>query len=125
MGSTVSPIDVAIIGAGIGGLALAIGLIKQDVLFTIYEAAAEFSAVGAGVGLGPNALRAIDMIDARFRKQYEGASTGNRTSEMQNVMFNICLAEEGFGEEKGWIDIPVGSPTYNRTSAHRKALLEI
>lgn len=52
-----SPINVAIIGAGIGGLALAIGLLRQNVPYTLYESAAAYSMVGAGVGLGPNAQR--------------------------------------------------------------------
>jgi hypothetical protein len=34
------------LGAGIGGLALAMGLEKRGVPYTIYEAAPEFSAVG-------------------------------------------------------------------------------
>lgn len=34
------------IGAGIGGLALAIALHKKGISFTLYEDAAEFSAVG-------------------------------------------------------------------------------
>lgn len=34
------------LGAGIAGLALAIGLHKKGVPFTIYEAASEYSVVG-------------------------------------------------------------------------------
>ena len=59
--------NVAIIGAGIGGLALAIGLTHHGVPFTVYESAPAFAAIGAGVGLGPNALRAMDLLDKRFR----------------------------------------------------------
>lgn len=35
-----------ILGAGIGGLALAMGLHKRDVPFTLYKEAKEYSAVG-------------------------------------------------------------------------------
>jgi salicylate hydroxylase len=55
--------NLAIIGAGIGGLSLAIRLTRHNVPFTIYESARAFSTVGAGVGLGPNAIRAMDLID--------------------------------------------------------------
>ncbi|KAI2484842.1 hypothetical protein Ptr902_03782 [Pyrenophora tritici-repentis] len=41
-----SDFHVAIVGAGIGGLALAIALHKKCVPFTLYEDAKEFSAVG-------------------------------------------------------------------------------
>lgn len=57
---------IAILGAGIGGLGLAIGLSKEKVPCTIYEAALEFSTIGAGVGLGPNALLAMSLIDESF-----------------------------------------------------------
>lgn len=119
-----NPLDIAIIGAGIGGLALAIGLIKQNVPFTLYEAAAAYSAIGAGVGLGPNALRAMDKIDKRFKALYDGISTGNLTPNKEHVMMDLLPMEEGFGGED-FVPIPVQSPSYIRTSAHRKDLLDI
>lgn len=57
---------IAIIGAGIGGLVLAIGLVKEKISFTLYESAVVYIIVGAGVGLGPNALNAMDLIDKSF-----------------------------------------------------------
>ena len=68
MGSVKPSISIAIIGTGIGGLALAIGLLKQNVDCTIYEAAPRFDAVGAGIGLGPNALKAMELMDEKFAK---------------------------------------------------------
>ena len=41
---------VAIIGAGLGGLATAIALRKQGIDAHVYEKAREFSPVGAGLG---------------------------------------------------------------------------
>lgn len=41
-----NPIDIAILGAGIGGLALAIGLSERGIPVTLYEAANEFSPIG-------------------------------------------------------------------------------
>lgn len=67
------PPSIAILGAGIGGLGLAIGLIKRGVPVTVYESAKEFSMIGAGIGFGPNSLDAIDLIDTRFRAEYERA----------------------------------------------------
>ncbi|MCJ1252050.1 hypothetical protein MMC30_009288 [Trapelia coarctata] len=53
------PFSIAVAGGGIGGLALAIGLIHQGVPVHIYEAAHAFAEIGAGVAFGANSMRAI------------------------------------------------------------------
>lgn len=115
---------VAIIGSGIGGLALAIGLLRHNISYTIYESAAQYSVIGAGVGLGPNALRAMDMLEPKFKALYDGIATGNITPGKNNVIFDTLLAKPGFGLDEGWGD-QIGAPIYDRTSAHRKDLLDI
>ncbi|PSN65068.1 FAD/NAD(P)-binding domain-containing protein [Corynespora cassiicola Philippines] len=118
--------DIAIIGAGIGGLGLAIGLTHLSIPFTIYESAPAFSAVGAGVGLGPNALRAMDLIDPRFRDMYMAIATGNLKPEKKHVMMEAMLMEDGLGEGQPWWGKGEwGSPNFERTGAHRKDLLDI
>jgi salicylate hydroxylase len=116
---------IAIVGSGIGGLALAIGLLAQGVPCLIYEAAAEFSAVGAGVGLGPNALTAINLIDPRFGQMYDSIKTGNKSPGRVHDMFEALLAEEDFGTKQGWNGASVGAAYFQRSSAHRKDLLDI
>ena len=55
--------NVAIIGGGIGGLALAIGLLKHSHIdVQVYESAPSFGEIGAGVAFGPNAQRALELI---------------------------------------------------------------
>ncbi|KAI5927598.1 hypothetical protein F4810DRAFT_648472 [Camillea tinctor] len=117
--------SIAILGAGIGGLAIAIGLIKRGVPVTIYEAAGQFSAVGAGIGFGPNSLNAIDLIDRRFREEYNKAKTPNEKAEFEHSVFDALYAEEGFGEKRGWTRGLVGAPYFTRSSAHRQDLLNI
>jgi salicylate hydroxylase len=118
--------NIAIVGAGIGGLALAIGLTHLKVPFTIYESTDKFSTVGAGVGLGPNALQAMDMIDKRFRDRYMKIATGNLNPEKKHVMMEAMLLETGLGEGKPWWGhLTWGAPYFERTGAHRKDLLEI
>lgn len=56
--SSTKPFDIAIVGGGISGLTLAISLFKQNVPVTVYESASKFGEIGAGVGFGPNAVRA-------------------------------------------------------------------
>jgi len=60
-------LQIAIIGAGIGGLAAACALRQHGFAVTVYERAAEIGEVGAGLQLGPNAvkvLRALGVFDA-------------------------------------------------------------
>ncbi|KAJ3488182.1 hypothetical protein NLI96_g3021 [Meripilus lineatus] len=54
--------EVAIIGGGICGLACALTLAKQGVTVQIYEAASAFGEIGAGIGIGPNAIRILRDI---------------------------------------------------------------
>ncbi|MEK5442482.1 FAD-dependent monooxygenase [Fredinandcohnia sp. FSL W7-1320] len=54
--------DVIVVGGGIGGLAAAYSLGKVGKTVIVLEQAPQFSEVGAGLQLGPNALRALDSI---------------------------------------------------------------
>lgn len=51
--------QVLIAGGGIGGLAAALGAARAGWEVRLYERAAAFSEVGAGVQLGPNAVRRL------------------------------------------------------------------
>jgi 2-polyprenyl-6-methoxyphenol hydroxylase-like FAD-dependent oxidoreductase len=53
-----------VIGAGIGGLAAAAGLQQAGWQVTVCERAAALEPVGAGLGVSPNGLRALDVLDA-------------------------------------------------------------
>jgi 2-polyprenyl-6-methoxyphenol hydroxylase-like FAD-dependent oxidoreductase len=53
-----------VIGAGIGGLAAAAGLSQAGWEVTACERASSVEPVGAGLGLAPNGLRALDVIGA-------------------------------------------------------------
>ncbi|WP_392530962.1 FAD-dependent oxidoreductase [Nostoc sp. C117] len=53
---------VAIIGAGLGGLATAIALKSQGIDVQVYEKAQEFRPAGTGLGLAPNGLNSLEAI---------------------------------------------------------------
>ncbi|KAJ4137150.1 hypothetical protein NW768_002731 [Fusarium equiseti] len=117
---------VAIVGAGIGGLALAMALHKKGVSFTLYEDAKEFSAVGAGIGFAPNGMATLDLIEPGFRPLYESICVGNKGEDAQWIFFENMLLEEGVGRDQPWAGKSGwGHPDYTRKSAHRKELLEI
>lgn len=52
-------LKVAIIGGGLGGLAAALSLLRAGLDVEIYEQAAAFGEVGAGIQIGPNASRIL------------------------------------------------------------------
>ena len=59
-GSTkLANVKLAIIGAGIGGLAAAAALRKLGIAATVYEQAPAFARVGAGIQLTANAIKAL------------------------------------------------------------------
>ena len=83
--STEKSISIAIIGGGIGGLCLALGLLKQSHLdVQVYEAAHTFSEIGAGIAIGQNAARALDLIGPAAKQALEKQSTGNPGPSQNN-----------------------------------------
>ncbi|HFK5570813.1 TPA: FAD-dependent monooxygenase [Elizabethkingia meningoseptica] len=54
--------DVAIIGAGIGGLTTALALKRRNIPFRVYEAAEELKPVGTGIILGINAMQVYHQL---------------------------------------------------------------
>lgn len=68
-------IEVAIIGGGIIGVTLGVGLLRRGVSFTIYERAQSFREIGAGVGLGANAVRAMEGLDPRMQEAFSKVAT--------------------------------------------------
>jgi 6-hydroxynicotinate 3-monooxygenase len=71
----------AIIGAGIGGLALAALLSRRGANVRIYEQARQFLRLGAGIQMGPNAmrvLRALGLEPGLRQRAFEPPAWTNR-----------------------------------------------
>jgi len=51
-----------IIGAGIGGLTAAIAMRQAGIQASVYESKSEVRLNGAGLGLGPNAVKALELL---------------------------------------------------------------
>jgi 2-polyprenyl-6-methoxyphenol hydroxylase-like FAD-dependent oxidoreductase len=86
------PARVIIVGAGIGGMALAAALQRLRIPVLVLERAARLGEVGAGLGVLPNAVRALTAIGVS-RKLYGTAGPFRR--------FRICSRR---GEELHEID---------------------
>lgn len=54
---------ITIIGAGIGGLTLALGLLRAGHKVAIFEQASQLGEVGAGLSISPNAALGLDYLD--------------------------------------------------------------
>jgi FAD-dependent urate hydroxylase len=66
------PVKAIIIGAGIGGLSTAIALRKIGMEVKVFESKQEVRFAGAGLGIGANAIRALQQICAGDQAVREG-----------------------------------------------------
>lgn len=62
MTQTASPIRISIVGAGLGGLTAAIALRQRGCDVTVYEQSDEIGEIGAGIQLGPNAIKVFRAL---------------------------------------------------------------
>lgn len=53
---------IIVVGGGIGGLAAALALVRQDIEVLLLEQASHIGEIGAGIQLGPNAYAALDAL---------------------------------------------------------------
>ncbi|MGQ0582458.1 MAG: FAD-dependent monooxygenase, partial [Reyranella sp.] len=96
-------LNVAVVGAGMGGLAAAAALRLKGIDVTVYEQAKQFARVGAGIQIGCNAMHVLRGLglEARLRSQtFYPRSWNNRDWRTGEVMFDMIFgpsAEEKYG----------------------------
>src|SRR5438552_7482732 len=59
--STSTPVDVVIVGGGIGGLSNALALSRKGLRVRVLERAKQLGEVGAGMQIAPNCTRILDQ----------------------------------------------------------------
>jgi len=97
------PLSVAVIGAGMGGLASAAALRRVGVDVTVYEQAAQFTRLGAGIQIGCNAMKVLRGLglEQQLRQQsFYPRSWNNRDWRTGDVKFDMIFgeaAEQKFG----------------------------
>lgn len=120
------PFSIAIAGGGIGGLCLAVALAHHNVPVHVYEAAPAFSEIGAGVGFGPNALRAMQMLNPAILEGYKRCETTSASPSEDQRFFNFRYGLEkpsADGTVAGQLICEVRSDM-KTSSVHRARFLE-
>src|SRR6266478_10209044 len=92
--------SIAIIGAGIGGLTAAAALRLVGFDAPVYEQAARFTRVGAGIQMMPNSmkvLRKIGVEERMRRTAFQPYSHLNREWDTGKIMRELPMPESLFG----------------------------
>jgi 2-polyprenyl-6-methoxyphenol hydroxylase-like FAD-dependent oxidoreductase len=93
---------IAIVGAGIGGLTLALMLHRQGVASDIYEAVPEVREIGVGITLLPHAIRELAQLGLLPQLEADGIEN------LESVFFNRFgqfIYREARGRHAGY-DVP-------------------
>lgn len=83
--------EIAIVGAGIGGLTLALALEQKNISYVIYEQANSFEALGYGIQISPNAvhvLHALGLAEDLKSISHECKEFELRSFESDSVLAN-------------------------------------
>jgi 6-hydroxynicotinate 3-monooxygenase len=101
--SMARPLAIAIVGAGMGGLATAAALRRVGIDVTVYEQAPQFARLGAGIQIGCNAMKVLRGLglESRLRDgSFYPRSWNNRDWRTGEVKFDMIFgetAEQKFG----------------------------
>jgi salicylate hydroxylase len=74
---------------------------ERGIPFHIYEAAHKFSEIGAGVGLTPNAQRAMKLISPAILEGYKKHETNNYYEEKRDTYFQYRMGLDYKGKKEG------------------------
>ena len=91
---------IAIVGAGMGGLAAAATLRQVGIEVTVYEQARQFARIGAGIQMLPNSsrvLRGIGVEDRLRKVAFEPYSHLNRVWDTGEIKRELPMPESLFG----------------------------
>src|SRR6202012_4774785 len=98
-----SKLSVAVIGAGMGGLATAAALTRAGLNVKVFEQAAQFSRLGAGIQIGCNAMTVMREWGLEPMLRSEGfypRSWNNKAYDTGEILFDMVFgpaAEEKYG----------------------------
>ena len=90
------PLTVAIVGAGMGGLATAAALRRVGIEVAVYEQATQFARLGAGIQVGCNAMKVLRGLGLESRLRggsFYPRSWNNRDWRTGDVKFDMIFGE--------------------------------
>src|ERR1044072_8018948 len=93
-------LSIAVVGAGMGGLAVAATLRGIGAHVDVYEQARQFARVAAGIQMLPNAmkvLRGLGIEQDLRRFAFEPVSHLNREWDTGKVMRELPMSESQYG----------------------------
>jgi salicylate hydroxylase len=99
-------LNIAIVGAGIAGLTLAIALKSHPLInVTIYEKANELKEIGASIALGPNGLRTLEKLGLNDVISDENGFRGTGTAGMvyRHWKTNEIIGTDEHSDVKEWL----------------------
>lgn len=121
MGPQGEPFRIAIVGGGIGGLFCALSIhhhcqkTEANIKVDVYEQAAQYKEIGAGVGLGINAARLVHQLGFGDRLN---AIAGHRTG--------VWISFRRFDTSEEVVTVPVNdNQTVRQAPCARTDLLEL
>jgi 6-hydroxynicotinate 3-monooxygenase len=85
---------IAIVGAGLGGLAAAAALERAGLRVKVFEQAPQFARVGAGIQMSPNAVKVVRAFELEGRLRsvaFQPGSWKNRTFDTGEMRFEYPL----------------------------------
>ncbi|KAH8692607.1 hypothetical protein BGW36DRAFT_302360 [Talaromyces proteolyticus] len=117
MSSAKSSLRIAVIGGGISGLFAALSLhyhCGSQVSIDIYEQASQYKEIGAGVGIGVNAVKLLDKI-----------GLGERVAAISGDRNGVWISFRRFDDNAEIITVPAVEGKVRQCSVHRAEFLDI
>ncbi len=96
-------LSIAVIGAGMGGLATAAALQRRGIDVQVYEQASKFTRLGAGIQIGCNAMRVLrgfGLEEVLRREAFYPRSWNNKEHDTGEIRFDMVFgatAEQKYG----------------------------
>jgi salicylate hydroxylase len=114
-------LEYAIIGGGISGMVLALALHQRGLSVTVYESAAKFGEIGAGVGFTENVVQAMHVCHDGIYEVFEKICTHNQWESKQHIWFDVYDASKEDETSEHIFGVP---SNFGSAGIHRARFLE-